>query len=167
MLNQRPPQGRGSRSLRAGPSFLNRATQTDRRRPPIPQDVTSQAQERTKQHEQPNSSIKTSPLPEVIWSYYQEQGEAESTEERNYVEQIHTWSLKPVHLSASELFHGTASGAPVAGEYLFGPGLHLSCPLMGHGLMVDGFVIIYYRIRTAGIKLIVHCFHAVIANVAV
>ena len=103
----------------------------------------------------------------MIRSYYQEQGEVESTEERNDVEQIHAWSLKPVHLSASELFRGTASGAAVAGEYLFGPGLHLACPLMGHGLMVDGFVIIYYRIRTAGIKLIVHCFHAVIANVAV
>ena len=78
-----------------------------------------------------------------------------------------TGSMKPVHLSASDLFRGTAAGAPVAGEYLFGPGLHLACPLMGHGLMVDGFVIIYYRIRTTGIKLIVHCFHAVIANVAV
>ena len=31
------------------------------------------------------------PLPEVLWSYYQEQGEAESTEERNGAEQIHTW----------------------------------------------------------------------------
>lgn len=55
------------------------------------QDIASQAQERTKQREQPDSPIKTCPLPEVIWSYYQEQGEAESTEERNGVEQIHIW----------------------------------------------------------------------------
>lgn len=55
------------------------------------QDIASQAQERTKQYEQPDSPIKACPLPEVIWSYYQEQGEAESTEERSGVEQIHTW----------------------------------------------------------------------------
>jgi len=65
------------------------------------------------------------------------------------------------------LFRGAASGATVACENLFRPGLHLACSLMGHGLMVDSLVVIYYRIRTAGIKLIVHCLHAVIADVAV
>lgn len=44
------------------------------------QDIASQAQERTKQHEKPDSPIKICPLAEVIWSHYQEQGEAESTE---------------------------------------------------------------------------------------
>lgn len=60
------------------------------------QDIASQAQERTKQHEKPDSPIKTFPLPEVIWSYYQEQGEAESTEERNSVEQFQIYSKEPV-----------------------------------------------------------------------
>lgn len=57
----------------------------------ISQDAARQAQERAKQNEQPDSPIKTCPLPEVIRSYYQEQGEVKSTEERDGVEQIHTW----------------------------------------------------------------------------
>ena len=56
----------------------------------IPQDAARQAQERTKQNEQPDSPIKTCPLPEVIRSYYQEQGDVKSTEKRYGVEQIHT-----------------------------------------------------------------------------
>ena len=56
----------------------------------ISQDAAHQAQERAKQNEQPDSPIKTCPLPEVPRSDYQEQGEVESTEERNGVEQIHT-----------------------------------------------------------------------------
>ena len=54
----------------------------------ISQDAARQAQERAKQNEQPDSPIKTCPLPEVIQSYYQEQGEVKSTEERDGVEQI-------------------------------------------------------------------------------
>lgn len=57
----------------------------------ISQDAARQAQERAKQNEQPDSPIKTCPLPEVNRSYYQEQGEVKSTEERNGVEEIHTW----------------------------------------------------------------------------
>lgn len=56
----------------------------------ISQDAARQAQERAKQNEQPDPPIKTCPLPEVIRSYYQEQGEVKSTEKRNGVEQIHT-----------------------------------------------------------------------------
>lgn len=44
------------------------------------QDIASQAQERTKQHEQPDSPIKTCPLPEVHRPHYQEQGEVEMTD---------------------------------------------------------------------------------------
>lgn len=80
------------------------------------------------------------PLPEVHRPDYQEQGEAESTEKRNGVEQIHTWSLKPVHLSASDLFRGTASGAAVAGKHLLGSGLHLICLLVRHRFMVNGYL---------------------------
>ena len=54
------------------------------------QDAACQAQERAKQNEQPDSPIKTCPLPEVIRSYYQEQGEVESTEKRYGMEQIQT-----------------------------------------------------------------------------
>lgn len=54
------------------------------------QEIASQAQERTKQHEQPDSPIKTFPLPKVPRSDYQEQGEVESTEKRNGMEQIQT-----------------------------------------------------------------------------
>lgn len=57
----------------------------------ISQDAARQSQERAKQNEQPDSPMKTCPLPEVIRSDYQEQGEVKSTEERNGVEQIHTW----------------------------------------------------------------------------
>jgi predicted Zn-dependent protease len=55
------------------------------------QDAARQAQERAKQNEQPDSPIKTCPLPEVIQSYYQKQGEVKSPEERDGEEQIHTW----------------------------------------------------------------------------
>lgn len=58
-----------------------------------------------------------------------------------------TGSMKPVHLSASDLFRGTAAGAPVAGEYLFGPGLHLICLLMRHRFMMNGCVIIHGVVR--------------------
>ena len=44
------------------------------------QDIASQTQESTEQYEDPDSPIKICPLAEVIWSHYQEQGEAESTE---------------------------------------------------------------------------------------
>ena len=56
----------------------------------ISQDAARQAQERAKQNEQSNSPIKTCPLPEVIRSYYQEQGEIESTEKRYGMKQIQT-----------------------------------------------------------------------------
>ena len=46
----------------------------------ISQNAARKAQECTKQQEQPDSPIKTCPLPEVIWSYYQEQGEVETTD---------------------------------------------------------------------------------------
>ena len=59
-------------------------------------------------------------------------------------------SMKPVRLSASGLFRGTTAGAAVAGEHLFGPSLHLACSLVGHSLMVDGFVVIYKRVRDWG-----------------
>ena len=75
--------------------------------------------------------------------------------------------MKPAHLSAFGLFRGTATGAAVAGEDLLGSSLHLICLLMRHRLMVNGLVVIYYRIRAASIELIVHCLHAVIANMAV
>lgn len=52
------------------------------------QDIASQAQERTKQHEQPDSPINTCPLPEVSWTDYKEQSKAKSAEERYGVEQI-------------------------------------------------------------------------------
>ena len=45
----------------------------------ISQDAARQAQERAKQIKQPDSPIKTCSLPEVIRSYYQEQGEVKST----------------------------------------------------------------------------------------
>lgn len=65
--------------------------QSSRQADKVWQDIASQAQERAKQNEQPDSPIKTCPLPEVPRSDYQEQGEVQSTEERNGVEQIHTW----------------------------------------------------------------------------
>ena len=75
----------------SGTLFPNRATQTGQiKLTPIRQDIARQAQERAKQNEQPDSPIKTCPLPEVIRSYYQEQGEIESTEERYGMEQIQT-----------------------------------------------------------------------------
>ena len=54
------------------------------------QDIASQAQERTEQHEQSDSPIKTCPLPEVSWTDYKEQSKAKSAEERNGMEQIQT-----------------------------------------------------------------------------
>ena len=57
----------------------------------ISQDAARQAQERAKQNEQPDSPIKTCPLPEVIRSYYLEQGEVESAEMRYEMEQIQVW----------------------------------------------------------------------------
>lgn len=55
------------------------------------QDIASQAQERTKQHEQPASPIKTRPLPEVPRSDYQEQGEVETTNLGYGIQQFKTW----------------------------------------------------------------------------
>ena len=55
------------------------------------QDIASQAQERTKQHEQPDSPIKTCPLPEVSRTDYKEQSKAKSAEERYGMEQIQNW----------------------------------------------------------------------------
>lgn len=53
--------------------------------------IASQAQERTKQHEQPDSPIKTCPLPEVSRTDYKEQSKAKSAEERYGMEQIQNW----------------------------------------------------------------------------
>lgn len=52
----------------------------------ISQDAARQAQERAKQNEQPDSPIKTCPLPEASRADYQEQGEVESTEMRYEME---------------------------------------------------------------------------------
>lgn len=57
----------------SGALFPNRATQTGQiKLTPIRQDIASQAQERTKQREQPDSPIKTCPLPEVSRTDYKE-----------------------------------------------------------------------------------------------
>lgn len=55
------------------------------------QDIASQAQERTKQREQPGSPIKTRPLPEVLRPGYQEQGKAETADLRYGIQQFKTW----------------------------------------------------------------------------
>ena len=55
------------------------------------QDIAGQAQERTKQREQPASPIKTCALPEVSWTDYKEQSKAKSAEERYGMEQIQNW----------------------------------------------------------------------------
>lgn len=78
-----------------------------------------------------------------------------------------TGSMKPVRLSASGLFRGTATGTAVAAENLFSTGLNLILLLMRYRFMVNGLVVIYYRIRAASIELIIHCFHTVITNMAV
>ena len=62
-----------------------------RRADKIWQDIASEAQERTNQHEQPDSPIKTCPLPEVSWTDYKEQSKAKSAEERYGMEQIQNW----------------------------------------------------------------------------
>lgn len=65
----------------SGTLFPNRATQTGQiKLTPIRQDIARQAQERTKQHEQPDSPIKTCALPEVHRPDYQEQGKIKSAE---------------------------------------------------------------------------------------
>lgn len=56
----------------------------------IRQDIASQAQERAKQHEQPEPPVEPGPLTEVPRADYQEQGEVESTEKRYGMEQIQT-----------------------------------------------------------------------------
>ena len=75
------------------------------------------------------------------------------------------WS-QPIY-SASGLFRGTATGATVAREDLLGSGLHLARSLVRHRFMANRLVVIYYGIRAASIKLIIHCLHTVITNVAV
>ena len=57
----------------------------------IRQYVPSQAEERTKQREQPDSPIKTYPLTEVPRSDYQEQGEVEMTDLGYGIQQFKTW----------------------------------------------------------------------------
>ena len=59
-------------------------------------------------------------------------------------------SMEPAHLSAMGLFRGTASGAAVTGEDLFGPVLHLTRLLVSHCLMMDSLVVIYERVRDWG-----------------
>lgn len=64
--------------------------QSSRQTGDIRQYVASQAQERTKQREQPDSPIKTCPLPEVSWTDYKGQSKAKSAEKRYGMEQIQT-----------------------------------------------------------------------------
>ena len=65
--------------------------QSSRQTGDIRQYVASQAQERTKQREQPDSPIKTCPLTEVPRSDYQEQGEVETTDLGYGIQQFKTW----------------------------------------------------------------------------
>ena len=76
----------------SGTLFPNRATQTGQiKLTPIRQDIARQAQERTKQHEQPDPPIKTCPLSKVHRSDYQEQGEAETTDLGYGIQQFKAW----------------------------------------------------------------------------
>lgn len=65
--------------------------QSSRQADKVWQDIASQAQERAKQNEQPDSPIKTCPLPEVSRTDYKEQSKAKSAEERYGMEQIQNW----------------------------------------------------------------------------
>lgn len=57
----------------------------------ISQDAARQAQERAKQNEQPDSPIKTCPLPEVTRLDYQEQAKVEPTDLGYGIQQFKTW----------------------------------------------------------------------------
>lgn len=79
------------------------------------QDIASQAQERTKQHEQPDSPIKTYPLPEVFRTDYKEQSKAKSAEERYGVEQIQNWFHEPgppIRFGSISWHRNRSSGSP-------------------------------------------------------
>ena len=94
-------------------------------------------QERTGRHEQPESSIKTHPLPEVSRQDYQEQGQVKLTESDMAWSTFEPDSEEPIYLSYLNLFCDTAPGAAVAREHLLGTGLNPARLLVRHRLMVD------------------------------